>query len=225
MRRWYFAVALALLASCAGRQREYSVTERLEQFGPVVAERLTRDFAAAGLHYPPHNLALLAFKDTSILEVYARNEDDVAWTFVKRYPVLAASGHLGPKLAEGDRQVPEGVYEIQWLNPNSREHLSLMLDYPNAFDELVAQRDGRTNLGSNIMVHGGKSSIGCLAIGDEAAEDLFVLAALATSAHIPILVSPTDFRVGDHAALPRDPAWLSDLYDRLRVELRQFPRR
>lgn len=216
---------MVLLASCAGRVREYSVPDRLEQFGPVVAARLKPAFDAAHLHYPPHDLAFLAFKDAAILEVYAKNEGDIAWTFVKRYPVLAASGHLGPKLAEGDRQVPEGVYEIQWLNPNSRSHLSLMLDYPNAFDELVAQREGRTQLGSDIMIHGGANSIGCLAIGDEGAEDLFVLAALATSAHIRILVSPTDFRIDGHAALPRDPAWLGDVYDRLRMELRQFPRR
>ena len=56
-------------------------------------------------------------------------------------PVLGASGGLGPKLREGDRQVPEGVYSIVYLNPNSVAHLSLALGYPNAFDR--AHADGR----------------------------------------------------------------------------------
>ena len=36
---------------------------------------------------------------------------------------------------------------IASLNPNSQFHLSLELNYPNAFDREVAARDGRTNLG------------------------------------------------------------------------------
>jgi hypothetical protein len=41
----------------------------------------------------------------------------------------------------------------------------------------VRKKDGRKNLGSNIMIHGKNCSVGCLAMGDEAAEELFVLAA------------------------------------------------
>ena len=56
------------------------------------------------------------------------------------YPVLGASGVLGPKLKEGDRQVPEGVYRVPELNPNSDFHLSLRLDYPNEFDRAQGAR-------------------------------------------------------------------------------------
>lgn len=214
-----------LLASCAGRQREYSVSDRVKQFGSSVAGRLAPDFAAASIAYPPHELAYLAFKDSSILEVYARNTDTSAWTFVRRYPVLAASGSAGPKLRDGDRQVPEGVYEVDWLNPNSRSHLSLHLNYPNAFDELVAQRDGRINLGRDIMIHGGAASIGCLALGDEAAEDLFVLSALVSFPKIRVVISPTDFRTGGATNPPADPPWTADLYRWLRAELQPFGNR
>src|SRR5690606_33287906 len=100
-----------------------------------------------------------------------------AWVAVHQYPVLAASGQAGPKLREGDRQVPEGFYAIESLHPNSRFHLALRVNYPNQSDRQRAAEDGRTNLGGDIMIHGSNASVGCLAMGDPAAEDLFVLVA------------------------------------------------
>jgi len=202
-----------------------SVAQRVAQFGAGVDERVRTAFGAAGSAYPPRELALLAFKDARTLELYAR-EPGSAWMLIKRYPVLAASGVLGPKLAEGDRQVPEGVYRVQSLNPNSRFHLSLRLDYPSDFDRRMARRDGRTQLGGDIMIHGNSVSVGCLAIGDEAAEELFVLAARIDFEHeapLRVLICPTDFRRASASALPRTPSWLPELYESLRAELRAFP--
>lgn len=182
-------------------------------------------FDEARLSYPPRELALLAFKDSAMLELCAR-EPDGAWRLVKRYPVLAASGTLGPKLAEGDRQVPEGVYRVESLNSNSRFHLSLRLDYPNDFDRRMAELDGRTQLGGDIMIHGDSVSVGCLALGDEASEELFVLAAFVDferDAPLRVLICPTDFRRGESVALPRQPNWADELYERLRAELSAFP--
>jgi murein L,D-transpeptidase YafK len=136
---------------------------------------------------------------------------------------LKASGKLGPKLREGDRQVPEGLYRIESLNPNSRFHLSLRVNYPNAFDRDMAAREGRTNLGGDIMIHGSKVSIGCLAMGDTAAEDLFVLAAETGIDNISVILSPLDFRVrdfeGDFSTMPH---WIPELYKRIRTELRKY---
>ena len=174
--------------------RRFSVEERLAEFGPTVRNRLKRDFAAADVAFPPHELSFLAFKDVRHLEVYARTTPDDAWRFVKDYRVLGASGTLGPKLMEGDRQVPEGFYRVDSLNPNSRYHLSIRLNYPNAFDREIAQRDGRFNLGGDIMIHGARASEGCLAMGDPAAEDLFVLTALTGEHNVRVIISPTDFR-------------------------------
>ena len=46
------------------------------------------------------------------------------------------SGQLGPKLREGDHQVPEGFYAIApgQMNPNSHYYLSFNVGYPNAYD-------------------------------------------------------------------------------------------
>lgn len=202
----------------------YTLDERIEQYRRPVAARLAPAFAAAGVAYPPHEIAYIAFKDKRVLEVYARNSGGQRWRYVKQYPVLRASGVPGPKLVEGDKQVPEGVYRVAYLNPNSRFHLSLGLNYPNDFDRSMARVDGRTRLGGDIMIHGSNLSIGCLAMGDEAAEDLFILAALATTERTRIVVSPTDFRTGAPFAQKASPAWAGKLYDGLRSELRQYRR-
>ncbi len=205
-----------------GRARGgYSVAERLEQFGLSVEDRLKPVFAAAGVRFPPTDLALVAFKDAKTLELYARDADQ-PWRFVKAYPVLAASGGPGPKLMEGDRQVPEGVYHLESLNPNSRFHVSLRLDYPNAWDRQMAQADGRADLGGDIMIHGSSASIGCLAMGDEAAEELFVLSALTGRDRVKIVISPTDLRAHAPMAPGGAPQWVGQLYEALRQELQQF---
>lgn len=202
----------------------YTVAERVEQYGVRVERRLRDDFEVSGLAYPPHEVAYVAFKDTRHLEVYARRARDEPWRFVRRYPILGASGAPGPKLAEGDRQVPEGIYRAEFLNANSRFHLSIRLNYPNEFDRRMARSDGRRQLGGDIMIHGSSASIGCLALGDRAAEDLFVLSALVTKERTRIVVSPTDFRIPGRPS-PRlsGPAWVESLYDGLRTELKRYP--
>ena len=138
--------------------------------------------------------------------------------------MLGASGAAGPKLAEGDQQVPEGIYSIDELNPNSRYHLSLRVGYPNDFDRARGREEGRKDLGGDIMIHGGASSVGCLAVGDEAVEELFVLAADCGLANTRLILSPVDFRKRE---LPLScwslPGWTEDLYAELRKELAELP--
>ncbi|MFN2508264.1 MAG: hypothetical protein ABR589_05780, partial [Chthoniobacterales bacterium] len=88
----------------------------------------------------------------------------------------------------------EGIYRVEGLNPNSRFHLSLRLDYPNGFDRARALAEGRTKLGGQIMIHGDIVSKGCFAMGDPASEDLFVLAALTGIANVRVILTPVDFR-------------------------------
>ncbi|HZP11183.1 MAG TPA: L,D-transpeptidase family protein [Nevskiaceae bacterium] len=228
-------VAAALIAGCSESARNridfwwsgvrggYSIDERVQQVGPRVEARLRPSFVTAGVAYPPHELAYLAFKDTGALQVYARDTAESPWTFIASYAVHAASGHLGPKLLEGDSQVPEGIYSIALLNPNSRYHLSLRVSYPNDFDRQMALADGRTRLGGDIMIHGDHRSIGCLAMGNDAAEDLFVLAALAATQPPIVIISPTDFRAGAPTTLPGDPSWIGALYAQIRDALQVFP--
>ena len=202
-----------------------TIADRVAEYGPAARARLIPFFAAAGVPYPPARFLLLGLKQERELQLYASGPVQEL-TFIRSYAVLGASGELGPKLREGDRQVPEGVYRIWYLNPNSTSHLSLGLDYPNDFDRMHAEEDGREAaiLGGEIMIHGGAGSIGCLAVGDQAAEDLFVLAADANWEEAMIVISPVDFRRADLPAGYAPPTeWAARLYAWLRSTVRALP--
>ncbi len=167
----------------------------------------------AGSPYPPQRLRLVGLKEEKILEVWAPVGE--GWTRLKSYPVLAASGGPGPKLREGDGQVPEGIYRLTAFNPNSSYHLSIRVDYPNAEDRASAAADGRTRLGGDIFIHGKAVSIGCLAIGDAAIEELYLLLADTGLRNADIVLSP-----GLSPSTPEGaPAWLHERYERIRRAL------
>jgi murein L,D-transpeptidase YafK len=199
-----------------------TVAERVAQYGPVVRSRLDADFQRVQVPYPPAKVTFLGLKLEKLLEVWVAPEGG-RFRLLRTYPILGASGTMGPKLREGDLQVPEGLYRIESLNPNSMFHLALRVDYPNDFDVEQARRDGRTNLGGDIMIHGSAGSVGCLAMGDEAAEDLFVLAAETGIENISVILSPVDFRV---RSLPGDvagpPSWAPVLYERIRAAMQEL---
>jgi hypothetical protein len=200
-----------------------TVVERLEKYGAKARSRLKPHFQRALLAYPPRHVTLVGLKAERLLQVYAADATN-GYRYVRSYPILAASGGPGPKLREGDRQVPEGIYPIELLNPNSRFHLSLRIGYPNSFDRAQGEKDGRTKLGGDIMIHGSSVSIGCLAVGDEAAEDLFVLAADTGLQNKTVVLSPVDFRTG--AAVPKAvklPGWIGPLYAEIKARLGELP--
>lgn len=202
--------------------RTYTLDQRLDEIGPAATKRLQIRFSEAGVAYPPRDVRIVAFKAEKRLELYARDGEG-GWKLVKAFPVLAASGVAGPKLREGDSQVPEGIYRVSYLNPNSRYRVSLRLDYPNAEDVKRAAKDKRSNLGGDIMIHGGAASIGCLAMGDPVAEELFVLAATVGIDKVTVIVAPTDIR-GKTPAVPAGaPAWTADLYRDIGKALAELP--
>jgi murein L,D-transpeptidase YafK len=158
-------------------------------------------------------------KDGRRLELWAAKSSGER-VRVTAWPVLAASGGEGPKLREGYRQVPEGIYQIEGLNPNSAYHLSLKVGYPNSSDRAWAARDGRTRLGGDIFIHGKDVSIGCLAIGDDAIEELFWLAGTVGRGAFTVVIVPTDLR--RKPAPNVSVAWAPELYRPLITELAQF---
>ena len=188
-----------------------TVDDVIRQYGSDAKRSLTPSFESSGVTYPPAKLALVAFKNTAELHVWAANQDN-QYVRIKTYPNQAASGELGPKLREGDRQVPEGLYKISSFNPNSAYHLSMKINYPNEFDLKHANAEGREQPGSNIFIHGKAVSIGCLAMGDEAIEELFTLVHDVGRQHTQVIISPVDPSI-QKLVVPRDaPEWTSDLY-------------
>jgi murein L,D-transpeptidase YafK len=73
------------------------------------------------------------------------------------------------------------------------------------------------------MIHGKAKSIGCLAMGDEVAEELFALAAWVGKENMRVVIAPTDFRHKPCAQPTSLPWWAGDLYTALRTELSHYP--
>lgn len=115
-------------------------------------------------------ILLRVFKMEAELEVWKQDRKG-RFALLKSYPICKWSGDLGPKIAEGDRQTPEGFYDIKpdQMNPESEYYLSFNLGFPNAFD----RAHGRT--GTHLMVHGDCSSQGCYAMTDAQILEIFAL--------------------------------------------------
>ncbi|BDV40925.1 L,D-transpeptidase family protein [Methylocystis bryophila] len=111
-----------------------------------------------------------AYKKEAELEVWKKKPDG-RYARLKTYPMCRWSGQLGPKMREGDRQVPEGFYAIApgQLNPNSSYYLSFNVGYPNAYD----RAHGAT--GGTIMVHGACSSAGCFSMTDRQIAEIYAI--------------------------------------------------
>ena len=119
----------------------------------------------------PKRVYIRVFKHEKELEVWV--SDSIEFHLYKKYPICQLSGDIGPKRKQGDLQVPEGFYYINEFNPNSKYHLSLGVSYPNKSDRLLSRyRD----LGGQIYIHGNCVSVGCIAMGDKAIEEIYSLA-------------------------------------------------
>ncbi len=190
---------------------QWTVEDILQAYGIFATRKLTPYFAKAKVSYPPREVTFIALKQEKKLELWARDSGE--FRFIRDYDILAASGVAGPKLRQGDRQVPEGIYRIAELNPNSHYHLSMKISYPNEFDLFHAWQEGRADPGSDIFIHGKAASIGCLAMGDESIEELFVLTAQVGAENVKVVIAPHDPRAypleADYGKLP---GWTPELY-------------
>ena len=187
---------------------ELSGSQRAAAAAARVLPELESAATARGLHVGDP-IFLRAFKDEAVLELFIRDRASGHFVFFRSYPVAAASGNPGPKLAEGDRQVPEGFYFVPpaAMKPDSQFHLAFNIGYPNDYD----RGHGRT--GSAIMVHGNQVSIGCLAMTDAKIEEIYTLCDAALRggqsffrvAFFPFRMTPE--RMTQAAGNPNLPFW------------------
>ena len=157
-------------------------------------------------------LLLIAYKKERLLRVFAKSLQSDSWTEIVKYDFCTFSGTLGPKVKEGDKQIPEGFYKVNKFNPKSNFHLSLGLNYPTKRDLKIADKESP---GSDIFIHGGCRSVGCLAITDEKIEELYTLAKFAKG-EIDVIILP--FEMNDEAvainvkAHPKQKAFWKELF-------------
>ncbi len=224
---------LILLAAIFGIMPTLAMTSRIDpaqainsaiiRYGLSKEPHLISYFSKAGVAYPPKDIALLAFKKEQAIQLWAKDNQE-HWRFIHTYPLTASSGTLGPKLKEHDRQIPEGIYRLTTFNPYSSMHLSMMINYPNEFDREQASKDGRRKLGGNIFLHGKATSVGCLAVGDGAIDELFLLTHRVGLGHVQLIIAPNDLRKESPATNKfAQPHWLPELYHRIGKALNRFP--
>lgn len=128
----------------------------------LIANSLSRDSL---------QIYMRAFKTEKIIELWAKNISDKQFKLIKEFPICEISGDIGPKRRVGDLQVPEGFYHISDLNPFSKYHLSMQINYPNASDSI---RGVKGRLGNLIFIHGACESSGCIAITDDKIKELYL---------------------------------------------------
>lgn len=151
------------------------------------------------------------YKQTSEMELWV--QQGARYVHFKTYGICRWSGGLGPKMYEGDRQSPEGLYHITAadLIVNPRWDRAMNINYPNSYDVV----NGRS--GSGILIHGKCGSVGCFAIQDQNVEEVYgaVRAALNNGqAEIPVLALP--FRFASVAPTVNDTLQLSEFWSDLR---------
>jgi hypothetical protein len=197
---------------------QWTVEDILQAYGTYASSKLKPYFDKAKVSYPPREVTFVVLKQEKKMKLWARDSGE--FRFIRDYDIKAASGVAGPKLRQGDRQVPEGIYRIAELNPNSHFHLSMKISYPNEFDLFHAGQEGRVNPGSDIFIHGKTASIGCLAMGDEVIEELFVLTAQVGTENVKVVIAPHDPKTfpleADSEELPK---WTPELYSIISREI------
>lgn len=72
---------------------------------------------------------------------------------LKSYRIGLGKQPVGHKQREGDSRTPEGLYTLDWRNPNSKFYRSIHISYPNSADRKSAKEAG-SSPGSLIMIHG-----------------------------------------------------------------------
>lgn len=198
-----------------------TVAQALKKFGPDARQGILKRFQSVGAVYPPKGTTWISLKNEKLLLIFARGEDG-KWKQVVGYPVVSSSGELGPKLKEGDLQVPEGFYKTTALD--ARTHLCLWVDYPNSADQVRARLDHRTKLGGNIQIHEGVHSTGCVVIDHDAMAELFVLAHDTGCQNIDLIMAPCNLVVKNpDVDFAKQPKWLPKLYKDLKKALAGFP--
>ena len=109
-------------------------------------------------------------------------------TVIKTYTVALGRGGLAPKQRQGDHLTPEGLYQIDRRNKNSRFYRALHVSYPNEVDRERAHKLG-VDPGGDIMIHGITNGLGwlgsahrtidwtngCIAVTDAEMDEIWLL--------------------------------------------------
>lgn len=107
---------------------------------------------------------------------------------LRHYRVALGRTPRGAKAREGDGRTPEGVYRLDWRNPESQFYRSIHISYPDQDDLRRAAARG-VAAGGDIMIHGLPTGLdgfeamhgqrdwteGCIAVTNEEIDEIWAL--------------------------------------------------
>ena len=122
---------------------------KLVLFALLLAVASTTGPARAQIpHFAPRKADLVVvYKARRLLELKRDGRT------IGRFRVALGRDPVGPKRMEGDGRTPEGVYTLDWRNPESDFYRSIHVSYPAPWDHERASRWG-VPPGDLIMIHG-----------------------------------------------------------------------
>ncbi|HEY4859421.1 MAG TPA: hypothetical protein VII14_05705, partial [Xanthobacteraceae bacterium] len=129
MRLLFASIAIAAAVALAGCNSESTVAVNGRHMQPL-SERMVADLESRNMAKESPILVRI-FKEESELEVWKVDKTG-RFALLRTYPICRWSGDLGPKIAQGDRQAPEGFYPItpSLMNPNSNYYLAINTGFP-----------------------------------------------------------------------------------------------
>ncbi|MEM1052339.1 MAG: L,D-transpeptidase family protein [Pseudomonadota bacterium] len=184
MHRFVALFLMLTLAACTAPERGPSQGDLGARSYDPSATSTVRGPAARSVprrsqsYYGPIADYLIVDKSERILVAYENGKP------IRAYRGLQfGDAPMGHKRFQGDERTPEGVYRIDWRNPESRFHLSLRISYPNADDMAFASQYGRSP-GGDIFIHGQPNQLragrmrgdwtdGCIALSNKEIEELW----------------------------------------------------
>jgi murein L,D-transpeptidase YafK len=118
---------------------------------------------------------------------------------IRTYGIALGKEPTGDKQRIGDNRTPEGLFRIDYKNPQSKYHMALHISYPDAahLERASAQH---VRAGGDIMIHGLPPAFkkmgaahrdfdwteGCIAVTDEEIEEIW----RAVPKNAPIQIKP-----------------------------------
>jgi murein L,D-transpeptidase YafK len=152
---------------------------------------ISKTLKAKGVDSANYKVLIRIFKEEKVLEVWLKSKNADKYVHYGNFDICRSSGELGPKRQEGDLQVPEGFYSVNFFNAFSDYYLGMQIDYPNQSDKILGKRP----FGGQIMIHGNCVTIGCIPITDDKIKELYLICLFSKGAGNNVSVDGYPFRL------------------------------
>jgi murein L,D-transpeptidase YafK len=152
---------------------------------------ISKNLKAKGIDSANYKVLIRIFKEEKLLEVWLRSKGADKYVQYGTFDICRSSGNLGPKRTEGDYQVPEGFYKVNFFNAFSDYYLGMQINYPNQSDLILGKRP----FGGQIMIHGNCVTIGCIPITDDKIRELYLICLFSKGAGHDVSVDGYPFKL------------------------------